>query len=76
MAGTPKRAAAVEAALVGEAWTVETIDRAATQFGNDFKPMDDMRASAAYRLTAAANMLRRYFAETTGTATSVLEVQP
>ena len=76
MAGTPHRAVAVEAALVGQAWSAETVEKATSQFGEDFTPMSDMRASADYRLTAAGNMLRRYFAETIGSSVSVLEVQP
>jgi xanthine dehydrogenase small subunit len=76
MAGTPHRASAVEAALVGQVWNAATIEAAATMFVEDYSPMSDMRASADYRLTAAANMLRRYFAEATGAATNVLEVQP
>ena len=45
-------------------------------FGEDFTPMSDMRASAAYRLSAAKNMLLRYYLEDTGVAVRVLEVQP
>lgn len=74
MAGTPKRAAAVEAALVGRAWTLETVEAAIKAFATDFTPMTDMRASAAYRLESAQNMLLRYFHETAGVPASVLEV--
>ena len=66
MAATPKRAAAVEAALVGKPWTVATIEAAIPAFGVDFQPLSDMRASAEYRLLAAQNLLRRFFLETTG----------
>jgi len=76
MAGTPHRAAATESALIGQPWSAETIEAAAAKMGEDYKPMTDMRASAAYRLTAAQNMLRRYFAEMSGQAVNVLEVQP
>ncbi len=76
MAGTPLRAATVEAALMGQPWTPETIALAAAQFSTDYTPLSDMRASAAYRLRIAENLLHRYFAETTGQATSVLEVTP
>jgi len=76
MAGTPKRAAAVEAALAGQPWTETAVEAAAAAFADDFTPLSDMRASAAYRLTAAANMLRRYFAESTGRQARVLEVAP
>ena len=76
MAGTPHRASAVEAALVGRAWTLDTVTTAAKQFENDYTPMSDMRASAAYRLEVAENLLIRYFAGRTGMQTNVLEVAP
>ncbi|WP_264210636.1 xanthine dehydrogenase small subunit [Leisingera thetidis] len=76
MAGIPKRAARVEAALTGQPWDQATIQTAAAAFDQDFTPMSDMRASAAYRLEAARNMLTRYFAEQNGAAVSVLEVRP
>lgn len=74
MAGIPKRATAVERALNGQPWTRETITRAATAWDNDFAPLSDMRASASYRLTAARNMLTRYYLEDTGTPADVLKV--
>lgn len=76
MAGIPKRASHIEAALTGQPWTQATIDAAAKTWANDFTPLTDMRASAAYRLETAHGLLQRYFLETTGAATSVLEVQP
>jgi xanthine dehydrogenase small subunit len=76
MAGTPKRAAKVEAALIGQPWTQETIETARARFAEDFTPLSDMRASASYRLETASNMLLRYFAEMSGDPVSVLEVQP
>ena len=76
MAGTPHRASHVEQALVGRPWTVQTIRDAQSVFANDYTPMSDMRASASYRLEAAQNMLMRYFHETCGMATNVLEVSP
>jgi xanthine dehydrogenase small subunit len=66
MAATPKRAKAVEAALVGKPWTDATIEAALPAFATDFTPLTDMRASAEYRLLAAQNLLRRFFLETTG----------
>lgn len=76
MAGTPKRARAVEAALIGQPWTPATVAAAAERMADDFTPLSDMRASAAYRLQAAANMLHRYRADLAGEAVSVLEVTP
>jgi xanthine dehydrogenase small subunit len=66
MAATPKRAKAVEAALVGKPWTQETVDAAMAAFGADYQPISDMRASADYRLLSAQNLLQRFFLETTG----------
>jgi xanthine dehydrogenase small subunit len=61
MAATPKRAAAAEAALVGSAWSRQAVEAAAEALAQDFTPIDDMRASARYRLEAARNLLRRAF---------------
>ena len=66
MAATPKRARAVEAALVGQPWTTETIEGAVAAFAEDYQPISDMRASADYRLLVAQNLLRRFHLEATG----------
>ncbi|MDP1736576.1 MAG: xanthine dehydrogenase small subunit [Caulobacter sp.] len=76
MAATPKRAAACEAALTGKPWTEATIEAAATALERDFQPIDDMRASAAYRLAGAKNLLRKVFAESGGAAVRVLDAGP
>ena len=75
MAGIPKRAAAVEAALLGQPWTLATIEAARPAFAADFTPMSDMRASAAYRLDAAANLLVRYFHDLAGQTVSIRELR-
>lgn len=64
MAATPKRAMAVEAALIGKPWTRATIETAMDAYGKDFAPISDMRASAEYRMLAARNLLMRVFLET------------
>ncbi|WP_164658513.1 xanthine dehydrogenase small subunit [Tropicibacter sp. Alg240-R139] len=74
MAGIPKRAASVEAALLGQPWTATTITTAKAMFDTDFTPLTDMRASAEYRLETARTLLERYFAESQGQTTNVLEV--
>ena len=66
MAATPKRAKAVEAALLGKPWTQASIDAAVASFTQDYQPISDMRASADYRLLVAQNLLQRFFLETTG----------
>ncbi|WP_411888993.1 xanthine dehydrogenase small subunit [Yoonia sp. SDW83-1] len=74
MAGTPHRAHKTEAALIGQPWKPETVATAAARLGDDYTPMTDMRASAAYRLTTAQNLLHRYFADLSGDRINVLEV--
>jgi len=76
MAGTPKRAGLVEAALIGQPWTEATVAKAMQALAQDYRPLSDMRASASYRLQTAANMLKRYFLEDTGHSTAIMEVQP
>ena len=66
MAATIKRATQCEAALAGAVWNEESISRAAAALAKDFSPIDDMRASADYRLRGAQNLLRRFYLETTG----------
>lgn len=75
MAGTPKRAQAAEAALIGQDWTQDTVERAMAALTDDFAPMSDMRASAAYRMQTAQNLMLRYFLEDQGIATDVLQVR-
>ncbi|KII15915.1 xanthine dehydrogenase small subunit [Phaeobacter sp. S60] len=77
MAGVPKRASHVEAALIGQPLSAATLATARGEFARDFTPMSDMRASADYRLEAAANMLARYFDDLgqPTTPTHVLEVK-
>ncbi len=71
MAGTPKRAFHAEAALMGQPFTQETLAAAMKALSDDFTPLDDMRASAAYRMEAAQNLLLRYWLEDQGHATQV-----
>ncbi len=64
MAGIPKRAAAVEQALIGIAVDdAAAIGRAVERLPEDFSPLDDHRASAAYRLRVAGNLVTRALAE-------------
>ena len=66
MAGTPKRAPAAEAALVGRLWNEETIAAAQLALEQDYQPLTDWRATAAYRMLAARNLFTRFFLETSG----------
>ena len=75
MAGTPKLASATMSTLIGQPWIEATLDAACDALATDYSPMSDMRASATYRLEAAKGMLRRYFAQSYGLPTNVLEVE-
>jgi xanthine dehydrogenase small subunit len=66
MAGTPKRASHVEAALISKPWSEETVTGAQAAFDSDYQPLTDWRATAAYRLLTAKNLLLRFFLETSG----------
>ena len=72
MAATPKRALHAEAAIIGQPWTEATVTAGMLALERDFQPITDMRASAAYRLKAARNLLRRLHVETTTKATTRL----
>jgi xanthine dehydrogenase small subunit len=64
MAATPKRAARAEAALLGQPWDEAAVRRAMALLAEDYAPLSDMRASSAYRMQAAQNLLRRFWLET------------
>jgi xanthine dehydrogenase small subunit len=68
MADRPKRAAAAEAALAGRPFDAAAVEEAAQALSQDFVPITDFRASAAYRLAVAANLLRRAQLQTTDSA--------
>ena len=63
MAGTAKRARHAEAALLGRAFDEAAVKDATRALLSDFEPLTDMRASAAYRLVVAGNLLRRFLSE-------------
>lgn len=66
MAGIPKRASHVEGALIGKPWTEETVLSAQPAFETDYQPLTDWRATSAYRMLTAKNLLMRFWLETTG----------
>jgi xanthine dehydrogenase small subunit len=71
MAGTPKRAARAEAALVGAPFTGATFATAASAVQDDFTPLSDWRAGADYRRKVAANLFRRFWLEQSGVSEPV-----
>jgi xanthine dehydrogenase small subunit len=64
MAAIPQRAAHAEAALNGARWDEAAAQRAMDSLATDYQPLTDMRASGAYRLKVARNLLWRCWLET------------
>jgi xanthine dehydrogenase small subunit len=77
MAAIPKRARDCEQALRGRPWTEATIAQGREALAREFAPISDMRASAAYRLLEAQNLLTKFHVETSALAvpTRVLELE-
>jgi xanthine dehydrogenase small subunit len=68
MAAIPKRATAAEQALVGaDLGEPATWTAALNALGKDLTPIDDLRASAAYRRTTARALLEKALIEIAGT---------
>lgn len=74
MAGTPKRASAAEAALAGRPFDEAAVRAAGAALAEDFQPLTDMRASADYRLKAAAGCLERFRLQLSGVPTRIAEI--
>ncbi len=66
VAATPARARQAEAALTGQPWSAETVQKAADVLQAEFSPISDMRASGAYRRTVLASLLQRFWLESQG----------
>ena len=64
VAATPLRATATEAALVGRPWTSDTAREAAAVLRGEGTPIDDHRASAAYRAAMLGQSLLKFHSET------------
>lgn len=69
MAAIPKRAGHTETMLTGQTWSSSSIEAALSGIARDFAPLSDMRASAAYRLKVAQNLLKRLYLEHAGSTT-------
>ncbi len=73
VAATPARARRTEAALRGQPFSASTIERAAQVLRDEFQPISDMRASAAYRQTVLGNLLQRFWLDSHGAPPVQLE---
>ena len=75
MAAIPRRAVQCEKALLGNSWTLDTIEEAAQALDEDFSPLTDMRGGAAYRRLVTRNLLLKFFHETSGEAVNVFDYE-
>ena len=64
MAPIPQRAVRTEALLSGRQWNEATLRAAMDMLAEEYAPLSDLRASSAYRMQAAQNLLRRFWFET------------
>jgi xanthine dehydrogenase small subunit len=76
MAAAPARAANAEKALVGQPWSEEAINSAVAALPADFTPLTDSRASQAYRLKSAGNLLRRFYMQQTANPPTLRVTDP
>jgi len=63
VAATPIRARQTEEALLGQPWSAATVRRAARVLRTEGTPLDDHRASSAYRAAMLEQTLLKFYAE-------------
>jgi xanthine dehydrogenase small subunit len=75
VAAIPKRALQCEQALAGAHWDEAAIAAGQAALDQDFEPISDLRAGAAYRRAALKNLLRRFHVETAGSGVQTRAVE-
>ncbi|HPJ62606.1 xanthine dehydrogenase small subunit [Lentimicrobium sp.] len=68
MAAQPVRAVNTERFITGKEWSEAVIRQAMKLLEEEFTPLNDVRAGAAYRSLIARNLLLKFFVETEGLA--------
>lgn len=66
VAATPVRAIEVENALIGQPWTIATVQQVKPLLKEAFTPLTDLRGSADYRKLLVANLFEKFFVEMEG----------
>lgn len=66
VAATPVRAIAIEHHLLGQPWTLETVQQTKPLLREAFNPLTDLRGSAEYRKSLVANLFEKFFADMSG----------
>lgn len=75
VAATPLRAYSTERALEGRPWTQETVESASSVMAKEGTPMDDHRASSAYRSAMLGTSLLKFYSEHSQTNEGIEETQ-
>jgi xanthine dehydrogenase small subunit len=73
VAATPVRAKKTESLLIGKEWSQASAVMAGNALRNEFSPLSDMRASAAYRTEVLGNLMQRFWLESQGAQNINLE---
>ena len=73
VSATPVRAVRTQQLLLGQRWTRELALSAAQMLRDEFQPISDMRASAAYRSQVLGNLMQRFWLESQGETAINLE---
>ncbi len=68
VAAMPSRARKTEAALLGKAWSEETIQEVLPILRTEFMPISDVRGTAEYRSGLVASLLEKFYANCAGQA--------
>lgn len=63
VAAIPTRAIAVEQMLVGQPWTMATVQQIKPALREAFTPLTDLRGSANYRKLLVANLFEKFFVD-------------
>lgn len=63
IAAIPMRARNTEAALIGQPWSAKVVGAAADVMAKEGTPLDDLRASAAYRAAMLGQSLRKLYSQ-------------
>jgi xanthine dehydrogenase small subunit len=74
VAATPVRAIAIETLLIGQPWTLATIQRIKPTLRATFTPLTDFRGSADYRKQLIANLFEKFFVEFSNVNADLLKV--
>ncbi len=76
VAATPSKARMTEKALTGQAFNMHSFKKAQIVLADEFKPLSDMRASAAYRKHILESLIQRFAIETLYPETSGQALHP